>query len=70
MWNIAVPLYCVNMVPLSCIIGPQSDIGTCSSVVKKAFDDSASTQKSLNTLCFKTGGEEERGHYKNQTSAN
>lgn len=30
-----VPLYCVNMVPLSCIIGPQSDIGTCFSVVSR-----------------------------------
>lgn len=30
-----VPRYCLNMVPLSYIIGPQSDIGTCSSVVSR-----------------------------------
>lgn len=29
-----VPLYCVNVVPLSCVTGLQSNIGTCSFLVR------------------------------------
>ena len=58
------------MVPLSGLIGPQSDIGTCSSVSKPAFNGFPSTPKNLNSACFKTGGVEERGSCKNETSVN
>lgn len=55
-WNIAVPLYCVNMVPLSSITGPQCDIGTCSSVVSRPLMIQP-PHKSLNMHSFETEGE-------------
>ena len=55
------------MVPLSFIIGPQSDIGTFVYVLSKTFDDSPLTEESLNILRIKTG---QGGSCKTQKSAN